>query len=53
MEKTLENFSLSLFIWQIIMLVLLIAAVYFIVKLYSKLMKYLDRNNETKKPNRF
>lgn len=49
MEKTLENFSSSLFIWQIIMLVLLIAAVYFIIKLYSKLMKYLDRNNETKK----
>lgn len=43
MEKSVEHLSFGLIFWQILLIVLIIAAVYFIVKLYKKTMKYLDR----------
>lgn len=43
MKKTLDNFSFGLFLWQILMFIVLIVIVIAIVKLYKKLMKYLDR----------
>jgi F0F1-type ATP synthase membrane subunit b/b' len=43
MKKTLDNFSFGLFLWQTLMFIVLIVIVIAIVKLYKKLMKYLDR----------
>jgi len=43
MEKIVSEFSLGLFLMQTLMFVLLIIVVYFIIKLYKKLTKYLDR----------
>lgn len=42
-EKLFENFSFGLFLWQTLMFILLIVIVIAIVKLYKKLMKYLDK----------
>ena len=43
MEDLLENFSIGLFIGQTLMFLVLIIVVFAIVKLYKKLMKYLDK----------
>ena len=43
MEKILNDFSFGLFIWQILVIILLVIIVYSIIKLYRKLIKYLDR----------
>lgn len=43
MEKIVENFSFGLFFFQTLLFVLLLAILYFIVKLYKRTMKYLDR----------
>jgi len=39
MEKDIPDFDISLLFWQVLLVALLIAAVYFPVKLYKKLMK--------------
>jgi hypothetical protein len=43
MEKILDNFSIGLFFLQTLMFLVLIIVVFAIVKLYKKLMKYLDK----------
>ncbi len=43
MEKILNDFSFGLFIWQILIIILLLIIIYSIIKLYRKLIKYLDR----------
>jgi hypothetical protein len=43
MEDLLENFSIGIFLWQILNIIILIVIVVAIIKLYKKLMKYLDR----------
>lgn len=43
MEKIFNEFSIGLFIGQTFMFLVLIIVVFAIVKLYKKLMKYLDR----------
>ncbi len=45
MEKILEEFSLSLFIWQTVMFILLIIIIYYLRKLYIKLINYLNKNS--------
>jgi len=45
MEKTINDFSIGLFLWQILLLVLLIAIVYFIVKFGKVFYKYLKKNS--------
>ncbi len=44
MEKTVNDFSLSLFLWQILVIILLAVIIFYIVKLYKKIVKYLDNN---------
>jgi hypothetical protein len=43
MEKIFNEFSFGLFLWQTLMFIVLIVIVIAIVKLYEKLIKYLDR----------
>jgi large-conductance mechanosensitive channel len=43
MEKTLDAFSFGIFLWQTLNIIILIVIVIAIVKLYKKLMKYLDK----------
>ncbi len=45
MEKIVNDFSIGLFLWQLFVLVLLITIVYFVVKLYKKVVKYLDNKS--------
>jgi large-conductance mechanosensitive channel len=45
MEKMTNDFSLGLFLWQITVFIILIVIIYFLIKLYRKLIKYLDRNS--------
>ncbi|OAZ04807.1 hypothetical protein FLB_06550 [Flavobacterium succinicans] len=45
MEKTINDLSIGLFLWQLFVLVLLITIVYFVVKLYKKVVKYLDNKS--------
>ena len=49
MEKMINDFSFGLFLWQTFVLVLLVAILYFIVKLYKKVMLYLESNSKTTK----
>jgi F0F1-type ATP synthase membrane subunit b/b' len=42
----MNDLSISLFIWQTVTLVLLFTVIYYIIKLYRKLMKYLDQKKE-------
>ena len=42
MEILINDFSYGLFLWQAFMLVVLIVGLYFMVKLYRKVMRYLD-----------
>ena len=39
MEKIIQDFSLSLFLWQFFMICLLIVLIYFLRKVYIKFMK--------------
>jgi large-conductance mechanosensitive channel len=45
MEKTINDFSFGLFLWQIFGLLFLVAILYFTIKLYKKITKYLDKNS--------
>jgi hypothetical protein len=45
MENIVNDFSISLFLWQLFVLVLLITIVYFVIKLYKKVVKYLDNKS--------
>ena len=47
MEKMINDFSFSLFLWQTFVLVLLVAIVYFLVKLYKKVMLNLESKSKT------
>lgn len=42
-ETTLEVYSSSLIIWQIVYVIILIIVLIFIFKLYKKLMLFLDK----------
>mgnify|MGYP006956297300 CR=1 FL=1 len=44
MEKTINDFSFGLLLWQIVIVFCLVAIFYFTVKLYRKIVKYLDKN---------
>lgn len=45
MEKIIKDVSFGLFFWQMVMLILAIAILYYMVKLYKKVTKYLDKNS--------
>jgi hypothetical protein len=45
MEKIIYDVSFGLFFWQMVMLILAIAILYYMVKLYKKVTKYLDKNS--------
>lgn len=45
MEKIINDVSFGLFFWQMVMLILVIATLYYIVKLYKKVTKYLNKNS--------
>lgn len=42
MEKTLNDFSIGLMIWQILALISVILVFFLLLKIYRKLSKYLD-----------
>lgn len=44
MEKSISNFSLGLFLWQILIFLIIIVILYFVLKLYRKITKFLDKN---------
>jgi hypothetical protein len=46
MDKAITEFSTGLMIWQIIMLVIIIGLTILFVKIYFKLIKYLDLKTE-------
>jgi len=39
MEKVMNDFSVGLFLWQLVMVALLIVIVFFLFKLFKKIMK--------------
>lgn len=45
MVKIINDVSFGLFFWQMVMLILAIAILYYMVKLYKKVTKYLDKNS--------
>lgn len=45
MEKIVNDFSLGLFVWQIILFALLLALIYFAMKFGKVLYKYLKKNS--------
>ncbi len=45
--EILNGFSFGLLIWQLLVLVLLITIIYFVVKLYKKLIVFLDKNKKS------
>lgn len=45
MEKMLNNISIGLLFWQLLLLVLSITLVYYIMKRHKKWIKYLERNS--------
>ena len=45
MEKIFNGFSIGLFFWQTFMFLVLIIIVFSIVKLYKKIIRYLDKNS--------
>ena len=47
MEKLINDFSFSLFLWQTFIFVLLCAIIYFLVKLYKKVMVNLGNKSKT------
>ena len=42
MEKTINEFSIGLFIWQIFALVAVILVFFLLLKIYRKISKFLD-----------
>lgn len=48
MEKIIKDFSIGLFLWQVLLFVVIIVVIYFMVKLYKKIIVYLD--NKAKRP---
>ena len=46
MKKIFEEFSFGLFISQTFVLLLLILVIYYLIKVYKKLTKYLDKNSK-------
>jgi F0F1-type ATP synthase membrane subunit b/b' len=42
MEKTINDFSIGLFIWQILALVSVILVFFLLLKIYRKISKFLD-----------
>lgn len=44
MEKTISDFSFELFFWQLLGLIVVIVIIYFLIKLYKKIIKYVDKN---------
>lgn len=47
MDKLINDFSISLILWQLFLLVLLIGAVFLLVKVTKKVMRYLDHKTKT------
>ena len=47
MEKIINDFNIGLFLLQTFIFALLIAILYFVIKLYKKVTRYL--NNKSKK----
>lgn len=48
MEKTINDFSIGLVLWQLFIILLIIAVVYFVIKLYKKITKHIDKNATSK-----
>lgn len=46
MEKIINDFSIGLFISQTFVFVVLIVVVYYLIKLYKKVTKYIDGNSK-------
>lgn len=46
MDKTINDFSTSLLLWQIVVAVVIAVMIYYIVKLYKKVDKYLSDKKE-------
>lgn len=44
MKKMISEIDFGLLIWQLIMIVVIIVIVFSLLKLYKKLIKYLERN---------
>ena len=42
MEKAINDFSLSLFLWQTLVIVLGIIIIYYLIKLYKKISNHYD-----------
>jgi large-conductance mechanosensitive channel len=45
MEKVSNDFTLGLFLWQSFVFILILVVAYFLIKLYNKVNKYLDKNS--------
>lgn len=45
METTINSFSFGLLTWQILTVLILIIMIYYLLKLYKKLMSFLDKNS--------
>ena len=46
MEKIIDDFSISLFLWQTFLAVSLCTIIYFLMKLYFKVMHYLESRSK-------
>ena len=42
MVKSIDNFSLGLFIWQLLALIAVVLVFFLLLKIYKKVSKYLD-----------
>lgn len=49
MEKIIKDFSIGLFLWQVLLFVVIIVVIYFMVKLYKKIILYLDNKTRASK----
>ena len=45
MEKLIDDYSLGLFIWQLVIFSIFIATIYFVVKFGKVFYKYLKKNS--------
>jgi len=45
MEKTINDFSFGLLLWQVFTVCFLVVILYFAIKLYKKIIKYLEKNS--------
>jgi F0F1-type ATP synthase membrane subunit b/b' len=46
MEKIIDNMSFGIFFTQTIMFILLFIIIYYLIKLYKKVIKYLDKHEK-------